>query len=541
MKSGAEGKGALERSWSGADAFIYSFFSINLVTLGLYIISQAWRFQGGMIPALLTSCAFILTEVVVYAGMIAVMPRSGGDYIWQSRVLGQGIGFVLAITGWCFILWLWTPIYSDILRQVVLAPLAAVLGFAHAALALSASPAAWFAVSVLMCLFILVAIARGMKSYARMQRICFWAGNAGLLAVIALLLTSDRAGFRTAFDAEAPRLFGTAVSYAAVNAAGEAAGATTPLAGGSIGQVFLLMPCLAFFNLWPNCGASLSGEVKGAENFKRNLRVMGGALLATTVLAVVFLLAIDKAIGWKFYMNANAAYWSSRQATGAGAGALPFWPYPVLLALMVHSGTALRVIVLVAMSAWFFGWAGTIYLSSSRIVFSAAFDRLLPSSLAQVDAKSKSPFKALLFMVLPGLAVSALYAWNVFGFASLTLMSTAVIAVTFLGTGIAAVVLPFAKKALYRASPLAGFRIGRVPLITVFGLVFCGFLGYLLFEWLVDPGNLYGISLRNATSAAFMLAVYALAVLLYFALRGFRRRGRESLDLDGVFEDTTRK
>jgi amino acid transporter len=187
------------------------------------------------------------------------------------------------------------------------------------------------------------------------------------------------------------------------------------------------------------------------------------------------------------------------------------------------------------MASWFFGWAGTIYLSSSRILFSAAFDKLLPSGLAHVDAKTKSPFKALLFMVVPGLLVSALYVWNVFNFASLTLVSTAVIAVTFLGTGIAAVVLPFAKKELYRASPLAPFRIGKVPLISVFGLVFCAFLGYLLFEWLVDPLDLYGISLRNATSVVFMIAVYLLAVLLYLALRGFRRRS--GVDLDGIFED----
>src|SRR6266540_6068964 len=71
----------LVRSWSVFDAFIYAFFSINLVTLGFYIISQMWYLDGALIPTLLISAVIILSEVVVYAGLIAVMPRAGGDYV----------------------------------------------------------------------------------------------------------------------------------------------------------------------------------------------------------------------------------------------------------------------------------------------------------------------------------------------------------------------------------------------------------------------------------------------------------------------------
>src|SRR5690242_19016196 len=118
----------LVRSWSVFDAFIYAFFSINLVTLGLYIISQMWFFEGGLIPALLISGIIILAECAVYAALIAVMPRAGGDYVWQSRILGGGVGFVLAVTGWWFTLWLWTPIYANILVVQFFAPLAYTLG-----------------------------------------------------------------------------------------------------------------------------------------------------------------------------------------------------------------------------------------------------------------------------------------------------------------------------------------------------------------------------------------------------------------------------
>ena len=118
----------LVRAWSVFDAFIYAFFSINLITLGLYIFSQMYYLEGGMLPALIISGVIILFEVVVYAGLIAVMPRAGGDYVWQSRILGGGIGFVLAVTGWWFILWLWVPLYADMLRQLFFTPLLASWG-----------------------------------------------------------------------------------------------------------------------------------------------------------------------------------------------------------------------------------------------------------------------------------------------------------------------------------------------------------------------------------------------------------------------------
>ena len=58
--------------------------------------------------------------VIAYAGLIVTIPRAGGDYVWQTRILGSGLGFVMAATGWWFILWLWAPIYGNILVRPVL-------------------------------------------------------------------------------------------------------------------------------------------------------------------------------------------------------------------------------------------------------------------------------------------------------------------------------------------------------------------------------------------------------------------------------------
>src|SRR5213596_670185 len=120
----------LVRGWSVQDAFIYAFFSINLITLGLYIFADApFIPKGSLLLAVILSGAYLVFQTIVYAALIAAMPRAGGDYVWISRVLGGGIGFVLAVAGWWFILWLWVPIYANILNVEVLGPLCAIIGW----------------------------------------------------------------------------------------------------------------------------------------------------------------------------------------------------------------------------------------------------------------------------------------------------------------------------------------------------------------------------------------------------------------------------
>src|SRR6185369_4025438 len=184
------------RSWSVMDAFIYAFFSINRVTLGFYSFSQMYYFSGGMIPALIISSVFIIFEVVVYASLIAVMPRSGGDYVWQTRIFGGGIGFILAITGWWFTLWLWTPIYGDMLRQFVLTPLLGVLGQKDLALWFSGKGTPLFVSTMIAIVFVSIVIALGMKTYARVQKYSFYAGMLGLAILIIMLLTGNHDSFK---------------------------------------------------------------------------------------------------------------------------------------------------------------------------------------------------------------------------------------------------------------------------------------------------------------------------------------------------------
>ena len=529
------------RSWSVFDAFIYAFFSINLVTLGFYSFSQMYYFGGGLIPALIISAVFIIFEVIVYSSLIAVMPRSGGDYVWQTRIFGGSIGFILAITGWWFTLWLWTPIYGDMLRQIVLTPLLGVLGLKDLAVWFAGRGTALFVCSLLTLGFVSLVIMLGMKSYARIQKYSFYAGMVGLLIVLILLFTGSPEAFQAGFEQNSAAIFGTQPGlYEATVAAGTEAGAATPLLGGSLGLIFLTLPWLVFFNLWPNWGATLYGEVRGATDYKRNFAGMAWALIGVTVLGVLFFLGVARTIGWNFYMQANAAWWNYSWGYTDQVPPLPVWPNPAMLAVFLTNNRLIQIIVMLLMSFWWFGWAGTLFLSSTRVVFAAAFDRLLPEKVAELDERTGTPVNAMLLMVVPAVIVSLLYAYNIGGFISVTLAATQAIAIMYFGTAIAAIILPYKKKALYEASPIAQMKVAGIPLITIAGVIFGGFLAFLLIEWFFDPWlntdgvppGLYGISLANTNSVIFLLATYGLAAALYYYFKA--RRRTEGIDLDKV-------
>src|SRR5918998_779285 len=299
----------LLRGWSVWDGFIYAAFSINLITLGLFIFSYApFIPDGALIWAIVLSGLYLVFQAVTYASLIAVMPRAGGDYVWQSRVLGGGIGFVLAVTGWWFILWHWVPIYANILNVQVLVPLATILNLDGIA-SFFGGAAGLFTASLTVAILASIYISLGMRAYARIQKVCFYGGLVGLAIMLVLLLINSNASFISAFNSEASELYGASGNaYQQTIEAGSiqnAAPATLAL-----GPTLLLIPMIVFFNLWSSWGASLYGEVRGASDFRKNIYAMGGALIATSILAVIAMLLFAKTFGWDFYNASNNGYWS---------------------------------------------------------------------------------------------------------------------------------------------------------------------------------------------------------------------------------------
>jgi APA family basic amino acid/polyamine antiporter len=510
----------LVRGWSVRDSMIYATLSTNVITLGMV----EWAYQsyfpkGQLLTSIVISGIWVSFLVIAYAGLVVTIPRAGGDYVWQSRILGSGIGFVLAATGWWFILWLWAPIYGAVLSEEFFQPILATLGHP--------TQAAWFAshngTFVVTLLTILIAgglVSIGMAGYAKVQKWCFYGGLLGVAIIVILLLVTSKSSFISSFNAATSRIWGMKDAYAATSKDVAAGGYTAPTFGfGPLGPTMLLVPMMMFYLLWPNWGTTLYGEIRGASDFRRVLTGMMAGLWTTVLLSVVFLLLFAKTFGWAFYQNVNADW-----GYVLGKNALPIFPYPVLMASWIIHNSVLQVVLLLLMSLWFFGWVGTLFLSSTRVIFAAAFDRVLPDVAAQVSEKRRVPIASLFLMLLPAVGLGALYAYNT-TFHSYTLDATLVIAVTYLGSAIAVVILPLRKPDLWAASPASKIKLFGVPVVLVAGVVTIALLVFCLYEWLSNDNYF----VNSHDSLYYMAAMYVLALVIYIGARLIRNR--QGIDL----------
>src|SRR5215207_3384085 len=176
----------LVRDFSQVDAWIYNVLALNLVVLiAFFYVGGIVTFPHASLWGAVVVCGVLCTfEAIVYAFFMAIMPRSGGDYVFQSRVLGGGIATVFAFT-------------AIVLSQTVLVALTAYLG---AALVLSpffillgaqydwnwlidagnwiAKKDGIFLVSALYIIWCGWINIRGLRLYSLIQRYVFWIGMA---------------------------------------------------------------------------------------------------------------------------------------------------------------------------------------------------------------------------------------------------------------------------------------------------------------------------------------------------------------------------
>ena len=140
-----------------------------------------------------------------------------------------------------------------------------------------------------------------------------------------------------------------------------------------------MIPFMMFWILYPNWGSTLYGEVRGAGDFRKVLRGMLGGIWVTAILAIAFVLLAAKTFGWDFF---NATQRQLHQLLlrlhdhGPDDADLEL---PAAARVLSHRQLASsRSGWSSLFGVWFLGWSGTLFLSSTRMIFAAAFDRVLP-------------------------------------------------------------------------------------------------------------------------------------------------------------------
>src|SRR5450756_228653 len=549
----------LVKGWSSGDGFRYSFFSVNLF-LAIWSFAYATFIPGGsLFWAIVITAAFIVLEIIVYAGLISVMPRAGGDYVWMTRIFNSPIGFVLAAGGWWFILWLWTPIYADMGVQTTIKPIFRILGLNGSADWMGTRTGVFVAALVVIAIASTL-VAVGMKAYAKFQKWAMWIGLAGVIVAGILLLVTSGPSFQKKYNAAADKYYGShgtldltkyeadatgafkydaagalipakgqtyANAFEATQAIGKGTGMpTSTFSGGFSWATLTLIPFMLFWMAWPNWGATLYGEVRGAKDFRKNIYQMLGGLLVPTVIALGFLGLMAWRMGYQTFMGTMSAFWWGVSPFGGD------YISPTAMISWIVPNQAFQIVLIAAISLLLFGWYGTVFLSSTRMIFAAAFDRILPESAAKVTSGGV-PVIALVLMIIPSIICSALYAYTpidagtgVTWFKLFTYDATLVILVMFLGSGLAFMVMPWRAKVIWDSTPIPKWKIGPIPVLSI---IAAGFSAFLIFSlWLFLKDAVYGVN--NGKSLIFMGALYVLAIAIWVIAYFVRKRQGMALE-----------
>lgn len=430
-------------------------------------------FALGAIPAF----AFVLT----YSIFSAAMPRSGGDYVWSGRILGPRFASVLAVImllagsiyGPAFNFWL---IDAFGLAQLFL-DWGLVTGNASlVSLGATVSAPPWgFIISLISVVIVMVIGLFGIEAFRKVNRYGYLIYTLTAILFVAGFLSINTATYNASFDA-AMRSFN--VTHSQVEGA---IAANPSLVGTSLASTILAIVPLGFLTYSGfNFNTYLAGETKEVSS------TMPKALLTTTVITLIALSIITyivyATLGGSFVGGISYLY-----NTGA-LSSVPVEPtlnFLVALGLPAWFGVLININIILG-----FAFVALSYtMTFSRILFAMAFDRLIPTRMANVNDRFGSPHYAMIIITIIS-AVFTTFWWYV-GLVYGYFNGTFALDVGYLIPGLAALLFPFIKKDLYdrTVGSLGGWfkwKIGGMPLLSIGGLAILLIWGFGLYS-LLNP------------------------------------------------------
>ncbi len=512
----------VERVWPAFDAFLYNTMVINVVIgFSIPFLAACMMFpNGSWILATALSALFCAAEAVVYAFLASTMPRSGGEYYFQSRILSGSFGSVSCFAALVLGGAMWVAITGWYAAYLAIGPLFVVLAsLTGSEFLLSVGrwcQSSWgvFFLSILVIAWSALVNILGLRRYAVLQRIS-WAIAAAMLAVVVVALMTISA---------LPQLPVYQTAMATAGALGFSSGHSSSW----LVQSLWIVPLASFTLVYSGWSTQQAGETKRAGELRVQLFVILGSLVSTAALSIVvgglvmdrFGPAVLGASAFLFFEHPDAM-------------PLPTIPFFWFVADTGRLGGLVAVFLVVLFNSFFWIYAPNSTLAASRVLLAMSSDRILPRWFGALRSTTRAPTHAIVAFSLLSLAPSAIYAFT--SYWRLTMTTVAVVnTIAFAITCMAGALFPFVRRELYRGSTAARYDVFGIPLITLCGAVFVGFTGWLIWRFAVDPTLSLGLGLLIPMGAS--LALYAASLAVY-VISGALRRSREGIELEVWFTD----
>ena len=233
-----------------------------------------------------------------------------------------------------------------------------------------------------------------------------------------------------------------------------------------------------------------------------------GSLIVTGLLLAALAAAFQHAIGTNFLYVAGAGYWAGLDE-GKFNGVF-LWPNILAMALggqPDHRGAHLAFGYILNS----FQIVNNCYIGMTRVMVAMSLDRLLPEWVSRVSDRLHTPVNAHLAYFLASIPVILVYnLWS--SWTALTLGVTFACGYVFIVTALAGALMPYRAKALYDASPGAVYKLGNIPLVTIFGLIgaIVGAIMVLMFMFSSALG------LTSVLAYQVVFGVLAVSIIWYF-------------------------
>ncbi len=461
----------LVRVMSPYSAFVYNILTMGLIFPWTYLWAPGALPGGNLFWGIILATAIEIPIAYAYVWLSTALPRSGGDYVFQSRVFGGGVAFTVVMSG--FVIWIlqWVALSGWLVSYLGFAPLFLGLGATMGNAAFTGL-GVWFTqstgvivTSIANALLALVLLVSGFKNYVRFQHVMWWGTLLAFGVVFFILFTTSPSEFVTRLNAFALASGGQANFYeTAVNAVTAAGINLRPPF--SLWATLLVAP-IAWTSLqWATYSSQQNGEIKEARNFGAQTFIMVGSLVVTGLLLALLALGIERVAGKEFLYVAGAGYWSLiGEANIAGFN---LWP-PILAVAL----TASPLVVLIIGLGYIlngFQIVCNCYIGMTRVMVAMSLDRLLPEWFSKVDEKLHTPVNSHIAYFLASIPV--ILAYNMVpGWIGLTLGVTFGCGYVFVITCLAGALMPYRTKELYEASPGSQYKLGGLPLVTVLGVL----------------------------------------------------------------------